>query len=544
MSSVVPYTRSLGARPGVQLNPLIDNTELFAAGNDDQKFAVVGRFLRGRIDKAFRVNPGNMMRVLGKSVSPNVNQLAETYVQMYEAFKNGAVEAVVSRLHVASAELKYMVVQGSATGSACWDVNAAADTGTAGAFDSILGIKHLECFNEGVTAEIYAVAAVDGDDNPIASKWVKLRLKDKTSKAVLFSFEGSLDPSAVDEFNQSTYLPNVVSGQTDLVEIEVSVLGLDGVPTTCAFYGKDGSGIEKWVSADLVYFTEGSTTYANTDYDASCAELHDSEHGYGYILGGNKGVDAYVSKLIELGVSINKQVVWDLDGDNAAAAITAYNAVNVDTHYSQVYWAPLLRNDPLNGGKARIGVSGIQVGMRCSRNARTDANGFAPKNYPIAGKDWAITATGIVQYNTPTDLELDDLAEAHINPVLFERYNAGAKYVFTDSLTGAKSNGDRKLIAVAEMSSTVDHYIASFGKECLQLPMLDGIKRMSDFVKKILDAAETAKWIKPSEELGGRSYIATVAPNAARPNDRMDEAHACRYDGTVRAIYVQQTLSK
>jgi len=340
----------------------------------------------------------------------------------------------------------------------------------------------------------YAVAAVDGNDDPIASKWVKLRLKDKTSGAVLFSFEGSLDPAAVDEFNQSTYLPNVVSGQTDLVEVEVSVLGLAGVPITCAFYGKDGQGAEKWVSDDLVYFTEGSTTYASTDYDASCTELQNTEHGYGYILGGNKGVDAYVSKLIELGIAINKCVVWDIDGDTASAAITAYDAVNVDSHYSHVYWAPLLRNDPLNGGKARIGVSGIQVGMRCSRNARTDANGIAPKNYPIAGKDWPITATGIVQYSTPSDTELDDLAEAHINPVIFERYNAGAKYVFTDSLTGAKTNGDKKLIAVAEMSSTVDHYIASFGKECLQLPMLEGIKRFSDFVKK--DMNKVKEWYR------------------------------------------------
>lgn len=542
--SVVPYTRSLGSRPGVQLNPLIDNTELFVAGNEDQKYAVMGRFLRGRIDKAFRVNPGNMMRMLGKTSSPNINPLSETYVQMYEAFKKGSVEAVVSRLHADEAELLYMVAQGAAAAEDCWDVNVDADTGTSGAFDSILGIKHLECFNEGVTAEIYAVAAVDEDDDPAPSMWVKIRLKEKTTGKLLFAFEGSLDPEAVDEFNQSTYLPNVVSGQTNDVEIEISVLGQDGVPVTAAFYGKDGDNKEKWVSADLVYFTEGSTTYANEDYDAGCLELRNTEHGYGYILGGNKGVDAYVAKLIELGEAINKQVIWDVDGDTASAAITAYNAVGVDSHYSQAYWAPLLRSDPVNGGKARIGVAGIQVGLRCARNARTDANGLAPKNYPIAGADWPIVAQGIVQYNTPDDDELNDLADARINPVLFQKFNAGSKYVFTDSLTGAKTNGDKKLIAVAEMSSTIDHYIASFGKECLQLPMLAAIKRYSDFVKKILEAAETAKWIKPSEELGGSAFVATIVPNAARPNDRIDEAHAVRYDGTVRAIYVQQTLSK
>lgn len=542
--SVVPYTRSLGARPGVQLNPLIDNTELYADGNDDQKFAVAGRFLRGRIDKAFRVNPGNLSRMLGKHSSPNISPLAETYVQSYEAFKFGAVEAVVSRLHVEAAELLYMDVQAHATADECWDVFSEVNPDPEGGFDSILGIKHLECFNEGVTAEIYAVAAVDAEEEPAPSLWIKVRLKDKASGAVLFDFEGSLDPAAVDEFNKSAYLPNIVSGQTDLVEIEVTELGQAGVPITCAFYGKNGSGAEKWVSADLVYFTEGATTYAETDYDVACAQLRNTEYGYGYIMGGNKGVDAYVSKLIELGIAINKNVVWDVDGDTAAAAIIAYNAVNVDTHYSHAYWAPFLRNDPLNGGKARIGVSGIQVGMRCARNARTDAKGIAPKNYPIAGVDWPITATGIVQYNTPEDPELDDLANARINPVLFQKFNAGSKYVFTDSLTGAKTNGDRKLIAVAEMSSSVDHAIASYGKECLQLPMLEGIKRFTKFVKNYLEAVEAAKWIKPSEDLGGRSFVATIAPNAARPNDRIDEGHSVRYDGTVRAIHVQQTLSK
>ena len=111
-------------------------------------------------------------------------------------------------------------------------------------------------------------------------------------------------------------------------------------------------------------------------------------------------------------------------------------------------------------------------------------------------------------------------------------------------LTGAKTNGDRKLVAVSEMATTIDDYVAGYGKECLQLPMLESIKRMTDFLKALFEGAETAKWIKPSNNLDGRAWVAEVKPNTQRPNDRMDVGYWLHYDGTTRAVYVQQTIVK
>jgi hypothetical protein len=184
------------------------------------------------------------------------------------------------------------------------------------------------------------------------------------------------------------------------------------------------------------------------------------------------------------------------------------------------------------------------VGMRCARNARMDANGIAPKNYPVAGKNWPLSRTGIVQKTTPTEQELDDLARSRINPVLFERYNSGSGYVFTDSLTGAVTEGDRKLIAVADMASQVDDWVAAYAKEVLHLPMQDAIRRMTDFLQQLFEALEAARWIKPTTELDSRSFVATVQANALRPADRMDVNYWLKYDGTTRAIFAQQTLSK
>lgn len=534
--SAVPFTRQLGPRPGVQLNPLQDNTERFVGGNADQVFATVGRFERGRIDKAFRVNRGNLFRMLGKSTSATINRLNETLVQVYEAFLNGAYEAVVYRLNPAAAEIEWMVAKNAEAPAATWAVET---TPTAG---YLLAVKHLECFNEGVRAEIHAERALDDEATPVASKNVTLRLKDLDG-TLLYEFVGSLDPMAKDEFNNSLYLPNVVSAQTDAVEVTVGA-GVS-VPVTSPFYGKDEDGLDKVDGADLVYFTEGGTTYDSLDIDRAASALKYSSYPFGYITGGGSRSPLVLSKLIALGKDINKQVLWDVPGDMLPeAAITFYNQLSIDTHYSQAYWAPLLADDPLNGGKDYIGASGINVGLRCARNARTDANGIPPKNYVVAGKNYPLSRTGIVQKHTPTEQELDDFARARINPVVFERYNTGSNYVFTDSLTGAKTEGDRKLIAVADMSSQVDDWVAAYAKECLQLPITDAVRRMTDFLSQLFEGIEAAKWIKPSAELGNRSFIATVQPNAQRPSDRIDVSYWLKYDGTTRAIHIQQTLSK
>lgn len=534
--SAVPFTRQLGPRPGIQLNQLQDNTERFVGGNADQVFATVGRFERGRIDQPIRVNRGNLFRTLGQSTSATINRLNETLIQIYEAFLNGAYEAVVYRLNPEAAALNWMVAKNATVAGDVWVAEAVPTAGY------LLAVKHLECFNEGVHAEIHANVALNSSDVEIASTEVTVRLKDLDG-TLLYEFIGSLDPTSKDEFGESRYLPNVVSAQTD--DVEIIVGASVSVTTTSTFYGLDVDGTDLYTGEDLVYFSEGGTTYATGDLDRAMTALKYSASPFGYITGGGSRAVAVLSRLIALGKDINKQVLWDIPGEYLpAAAVTFYNQLSIDTHYSQAYWAPLLADDPLNGGKDYLGTSGINVGMRCARNARTDANGIPPKNYVVAGKNWPLARTGIVQKCTPTETELDEFARAHINPVLFERYNSSSGYVFTDSLTGAQTEGDRKLIAVADMSSQVDDWVTAYAKEVLQLPMSDAIKRLTDFLQSLFEGLEAAKWIKPSAELENRSFVATVQANAQRPSDRVDVAYWLKYDGTTRAIYVQQTLSK
>lgn len=533
----LPFTRQLGARSGVQLNPVIDNSERFVAGNSDQSFAVVGRFERGRIDKPFRVDRSQLYRLLGQPSSLNVNALNETFLHIYEAFQSGASSAVVYRLSVAAAEIKRISIMDDASAANVYPAPAA--TAAAGC---VLSFKHLECVNEGIKVSVYAPETLDALGVKVATKEIVLRLSDLKGVALFPDFAGSLDPQAKDAFGLSRYLPDVISGFTDLIEIDVVA---DEIDTTCAFYGKDVDGNAKFVSKDLSYFVEGGTGYANIDYDNAIVGLRYADEDFGYIIGGGTRAPALLSKLISLGKLMNKQVLWDIPSEyTVSQALAFYAQLNIDTHYSQCYWSPLLCSDPLNGGKAYFGTSAINVGYRCARNALTDANGVAPKVVAIAGRDYPIARTGIIQKVTPTENELDALAELRINAVLFVKYTSGGRYVFTDSLTGAKTEADRKLIAVAEMSSAVDDVVSAYCQEALQKPMQTAITMISDFLQPYFEAIETAKWIKPSAELGNRSFVATVKANASRPSDRIDVSYALKFDGTARAIYIQQTISK
>ena len=214
----------------------------------------------------------------------------------------------------------------------------------------------------------------------------------------------------------------------------------------------------------------------------------------------------------------------------------------------QAFYSPLKTDDPTGiNGKGYYGVATLNIAYACLRNAQTDAHGFAPKNYPIAGRQWPILRTGVIQAYTPRNKELNDLARAKINPCLFEVYTGGGRYVFRDSLTSALVESSlKKLIAVADMSTSIDDAVTRYSKDVLQLPMDIAVKRTKDFLKSLFEGAQAAGWIVPSFDpsMNGKAFMFDVKPNSVNPYDRMDINYWLRYDGTVRQIFVTQTLTK
>jgi hypothetical protein len=616
-----PFTRQLGARPGVQLNPLRDNSEIPALDQYDQRFGIMMRATRGRIDKPFLVNRGNIFKKIGRGEQVRVSALNEAWIHVNEALNNGAYEAVVQRLTTSAAVVKYAVAyigagavfsptvaggaitaiaattpgtgytvgqalsiteeggSGAAATVATIDANGGILTVTVSAGGTgyttptigianpisfgvsttvptgpyLFALKHLECYNDGIKIEFRAeekkAAGV-----AVANDRITIRVLDKNGE-LLYEIFGSLDPTALDDYQNSIFLEDVISTLTgDNCEIEVGATTT--IATTSPAYGYDSVTLTaNWAkSGVLIAFTEGGTAYATDDYAAARVKLQNTPFNYAYISSGGSQSAGLIGQLIQLAFDTNRQLRMDVPGNlTPDAAITFVENLNLGgspnaAHLVHVFWAPLRTNDPTGlNGKGYYGVATLNIAYACLRNADRNAKGFARKNFPIAGKEWPVNRRGVTQTYVPSEPELSALARAKINPVVSITYAGGARYAFSDTLTSAQVESSlKKLIAVADMSTSIDDAVTAFGNDVLQLPMEVAINRMSDFLRSLFEGAEASGWLVPSSDpfMEGRAWKFDVRQNEIRPYDQMDVSYWLRYDGTVRQIFVTQTLSR
>jgi hypothetical protein len=401
-------------------------------------------------------------------------------------------------------------------------------------------VMHHECHNDGIKIKIHAERTPIGGV-AVANRELTVSVLD-SADAVLYEITGSLDPLAKDDYGQSIYLPDVAASVTGGA-VEIGVVDPEAeVPTDSDAYGDS-----TFTSGLLQCFTEGGTTYTSDDYTRCVNALRNTNIPYGYLISGGTQVLDLLGKLGALGIEANVPVKIDLPGTlTPAAAIAMAQSLNFDSHLIHFYWAPLEANDPMNGVRAVWGTGGLNAGYSCARNARVNAKGFAPKNFPVAGKEWPINRTAIKQLYAPSEQELSDLAKSQVNPVLFQNYNGGGRYVFTDSLTSARvSKSYIKLISVAEMSATLDNIVSMYASELVQLPMATFRRRMEAFLEDLLTGAEASGWLVPAKNLPGNAAFAyTVRPSEVRPADLVLIDYQVSYDGVARQVIVQQTLTR
>lgn len=545
----VAFTRALGSESGVQLNPLRDKSEIPSQGNADQVFGIVMRATRGRIDRPFVVSSGDVYTKLGYGEPVRVNALNEAWVHVVEALNNGAYQAVVQRIVTDEARIKYAVVKTNEN-KLVHTFEVADEKPESG---YLLAVKHLECFNDGIKLSIHAEALdVDPEDG---QDYITLRILDKDDTQ-LYEFYGSLNPEAKDDYGQSAYLPMVVEKQTDAIEVYVGAEGDDAViaENSDAYGWKSGEQV--WVTSEtLICFTEGQTTYAQTDYEKARKRLQNCPYDFAYISSGGSRDKVLLQQLAKLAHATNRQLRFDVPGEyTPEAAIAFMKDLNftgaTSAHLLQAFWAPLKTDDPTGiNPKGYYGMATLNIALACARNAVTDANGFAAKNYVIAGRNHPINRSGITQTYifVDADKEKNDLAKAKINPCIFESYTGGGRYVFFDSLTCAPvDNSARKLIATVDMSTSVDDMVTRTAKDNLQLPMAVAVEKTQTFLRDYFANAEAAGWLVASSdpEMGGKAYKFEVAPNKQRPTDRMDVSYWLRFDGTNRQTFVTQTITK
>lgn len=544
MSGFRPFTRQLGAQPGVQLNPLADQTDGVVPDNSDQVGATIARLTRGRIDKPFSVTKGNLVQKTGKAEALRVNGLNEAKLGSYEGLGKGMAACVIQRMVSENARKLYAIVRLNGATSDTSDKVDYSVSEQAPTANYSMYLMHHDCFNDGIRVLVHADATPVGG-TPEPNSVITLRVTDPTG-ILLHQFTGSLDKNAVDDYGMSYFLPDIIAAQTESLSLYVADDAKVNVNSNA--YGRSITGKENWASSEtLVCFQEGGTTYTVTDQDRWINGLRDTRIPFGYMFSGGNQNTQFLAKWAELSEEINIPLKVDLNGrDSPEAVIKTRNAIASESQLVHFNWMPIEADDPLNGGRAVWGSGGLQVGLSCSRNARVNGKGFAPKNWPISGALWPVQRSNMRQLYTPSESELSDLARAQINPVLYETYNAGTKVVWTDCLTAAKSLVSfRRLQNVAEMAATIDNMVALAAKEFSQRPMATFIKDMSDFMTKLFEDAQASEWLSPSQNLPGNAAFAfTVAPSEAKPADTVMVDYYTSYDGVARQAFLQQTLVK
>lgn len=550
------FTRQLGRESGVQLNPLVDGSEVPSVGNEDQCFGIIMRATRGRIDRPFKVSRGDVYAKLGRGEPIRTNALNEAWVHVVEALNNGAYEAVVQRLSTSNAKIKYALVKltntEGANSTSKYTFEVAESLPTSEGF--VLGVKHLECFNDGIKLELHADEVLDDDADQVGNDVLTLRVKDPEGNT-LYEFTGSLSPNAKDDYGNSYYLPDIVAARTTNVEVTVGVVGDNAVivPDTAA-YGYNANGFQNWAESDtLICFEEGGTSYTTQDYQRCRENLQYTQFDFSYISSGGTQAPALLAQLAQLAFDTNKQLRFDVPGNLSVEAAIAFveqlnMGANKTAHLLQAFWTPLKTDDPTGvNPKGYFGTATLNIAYACGRNAVKDGKGFAAKNYPIAGREWQVNRTGITQTATLRGPDLDKLAGAKINPVIYEVYSGGGRYVFYDSLTCAKVESSyRKLISVADMSCSLDDMISRAAKDFLQLPMKVAIQRMNAYLKAVFEGAESAGWLQKSNDpqMAGNAFAYSVKESELNPMDQMIIGYWLHYDGVARAIFQTQTITR
>ncbi len=439
------YRRTLvGQQSGVQVNMPVDRVDRMLADAGDQTFAVVGRFSRGRIDKPFLVSAGKMRRMLGAPRSMRSGAANETYVQIFEAFENGAAAAVVSRVVSSQAVNRWVVVNHGDSNI----VTSAAAVPQSSNTTWLAAFRFADCINEGLY-----ITVQKGDSDRELSATFRERVKnssgsDTADGEILYSFTGSTDPEAKDDMGVGCFLPDVVARYYgDWVEAVVNDAAAQILPA-------DALALCPCISA-ITPFVDGGEADAEA-YKKAAERLGNTSVPFRYILSESSNT-SLVNALLGVGQKWNRIMMQEISGSlSLEAAVSWKNRFRYDAQggmYCMWVWSPIKRDDPTYAsGNLLFGTVGQKIGRACARNAVSNGFGLPALNQPIAGKDFMLSGTNVQQVYYPDDVELAALAKAHINPVQYVSYHDGSGYVWDDSLSGAKKNGILRLESAVEIS--------------------------------------------------------------------------------------------
>ena len=400
------------------------------------------------------------------------------------------------------------------------------------------------------TISLHCEEKRDSSGNKVANDLLSIRIIDPLKpNRYRYEFIGRLSDGGRDDFGASTFLPDVVSRKTDTIQIIVDQNAT--VSPSSLIYGYDDEDAEQRITSDLLKpFIEGSLAFDASTYANARRKLVSSTLDFAYISSLDTDLVAPIKELMQVSYETNRNLRFDVQGDTHLEAIAFKDSLAIETrlenHLIHAFWTPLLVEDPTAGnGSMQMGSATLNIAMACFRNAHKDAKGFAPKHYPIMGRNWALNKVrkNIRQLVSLSRAQLDMLSRANINPVIYEDGN----YIFSDCLTCADVDVSlRKLIAVTDMSTSIDDAAVRFCNVMKGYPINEAIKQTKDFLKSMFEGAEAAGWLVPSNDpdMLGKSFKYDVFASPDRPYDVFIVNYWVRYQGTARQIFITQTYTR
>lgn len=526
--NIYQTTPLVGQQPGVQINLPVDRTDRLLQQTGDQTFATVVRASRGRIDMPMLVSSDKLKRYLGEPQSLRESELNSTYLQLVDAFTVGAPAAVVMRLVSSEAVNNYIVIRHSEY----FDINISEEVPEENN-DWFLSIKLADCINEGVYVQLQQGKTKDEITLKIRERKYNSKGTEIATGNILYEITGSTDINAVDDFGQSYYLGDVAErfyGDWLIVEANQQA---NVVLNTDAFSSQMvGVGIEP--------FYEGPSDITNEDFQAAAEQIKKTSLQYRYIMTDSSNL-ALIDALFRAAIYNNRKMFADIPGNLSPDAAIRWKSLFEWDEQQSMYidwtWSPIKRQDPTyKNGVVHLSSVGQKVGYSCVRNGNLNGFGLPPLQQPIAGSDYMLTGTNFTQTYQPDVVEIAALAEARINPCIYEEYHNASGYVWADSLSGTQKTGISKLTSAAEITIWLMDYFGRYSKSHLQKPMEERIRKQKEELEKVLNWAEASGWLTKSKSLGGVAYTYSVYRNERYPDDRMDWVINIGIEGVVRQV--------
>ena len=205
--------------------------------------------------------------------------------------------------------------------------------------------------------------------------------------------------------------------------------------------------------------------------------------------------------LLRVAEKLNIPLDVEVDSTITAEQVAQFaESLDAQTGRVQLIWSPNICRPrdaiSLRGRKVPATYIGQYIGDKLLRNARTNAQGFAPIHYAVAWKDYPFKKKALelrpdVVLDEPT---LEMLAKAKVNvvrPIKFER----VLYVLSDVLTQRQSkNSALRLVNAAEIAMRTKNDVVDILKNHMLKPTEDYLEKASKEIDKYLSDAATSGW--------------------------------------------------